>query len=93
MKTRPKPHPTHKENVKKEVLKMTREEIKNTIANAVKNKLEKITITGNFGCGQETFDIKINHVHKVFYCKEYFPICVLNDIRANGYKDLGGVNI
>jgi hypothetical protein len=72
---------------------MTREQIKNEIANAVKNKLEKITITGNFGCGQETFEIKINHVHKVFYCKEYFPICVLNDIRANGYKDLGGVNI
>lgn len=72
---------------------MTRQEIKNTIANAVKNKLEKITITGNFGCGQETFEIKINHVQKVFYCKEYFPICVLSDIRENGYRDLGGANI
>ena len=72
---------------------MTRSEIKETIKNAVKNKTEKITLTGNFGCGEEVFEIKINHIHKVFYCKEYFPICVLSDIREVGYKDLGGVNI
>lgn len=72
---------------------MKRAEIKEAIRNAVKNKLDKITINGDFGCGEEVFEIKINHIHKVFYCKEYFPICVLNDIREVGYSDLGGVNI
>jgi hypothetical protein len=72
---------------------MTRAEIKETIKNAVNNKLSKIVITGNFGCGDETFEIKINHIHKAFYCKEYFPICVLCDIREVGYADFGGVNI
>lgn len=72
---------------------MKREEIKTAIKNAIKNKVERITINGNFGCGEEVFDIRINHVHKVFYCKDYFPICVLNDIRENGYRDMGGVNI
>jgi hypothetical protein len=69
---------------------MTRTEIKETIKNAVEKKLDRITICGNFGCGEETFDIGIDHVNKVFFCKEYFPICVLCDIREVGYLDFGG---
>lgn len=72
---------------------MTRAEIKETIHNAVKEKLNKITIEGEFGCGHEVFEIGINHIHKIFYCKEYMPICVLYDIREVGYKDLGGISL
>lgn len=72
---------------------MTRAELKSIIKNAVDNELEEITITGSFGCGEETFEIKIDHINKVFYCEEYFPICVLCDIREVGYKDMGGVNM
>lgn len=67
---------------------MTRQEIKDTIKNAVQNKIEKITIEGNFGCGHEVFEIAINHIHKVFACKECVPLCVLTDVYQNGYRTL-----
>ena len=67
---------------------MTRQEIKDTIKNAVQNKIEKISIEGHFGCGYEVFDIEINHVQKVFACKECVPLCVLSDIYQNGYHSM-----
>lgn len=71
---------------------MTRAEIKETIRHAIKHKVETIAIQGNFGCGEEVFIININHIHKVFCCKDYFPICVLNDIYENGYNTFVGVS-
>ena len=70
---------------------MTRAEIKNVIKNAIANKESRITISGDFGSGLETFEMTIDHSLKHFYCDEYFPLCVLSDIRENGYYDYGGL--
>lgn len=55
------------------------------IKNAIENKVEKITITGNFGCGEETLHIFFRHDLKLAFCKNALPLKMISDLYKLGY--------